>query len=153
MPARLRGFKDRLRYGAGIILAIAVVGGLSPTGTAQGSTQPAHRVAAGAPRAYLDESRIALPPSAELALRNAPASRSWRIVLSFAPITAAFLLIALLIVIRCRRRVTPSAENRAIAYMRVRHGHYWQPPDEPASRRPTDPGHPAAPTTDDAPGQ
>lgn len=54
----------------------------------------------------------------------------WRIVLPIALITPVVLLIALRIVIQRRRRGRPSAEDRAVAYMQLRHGHYWQPPDE-----------------------
>jgi hypothetical protein len=201
MPARLHGFKGRLRCGAGIGVAIALVGGLPPTGTAQSSTLPARGPAAAAPRAYLDELTIALPPSAELARRltssrylhqsatvslrevwhsmaannrikdsvherawaflrarrattdlHKPTRRSRRIVVTIAAITSAFLLIALLIVVRRWRRATPSAEDRAVAYMQVRHGHYWQPPNEPAPERPVDPSDRAGPATGGTPG-
>jgi len=46
-------------------------------------------------------------------------------------VTPAVVVIAVLVAIRRRRRATRSAEDRAVAYMQVRHGHYWQPPDEP----------------------
>jgi hypothetical protein len=86
-------------------------------------------------------------PGLILRARQMPAGQSWRIVLTIALIMPGLLLIALLIVVWRRRRATPSAEDRAVAYMQVQHGHYWQPPDEPPSGWPVDPGDRAGPTT------
>jgi hypothetical protein len=74
-----------------------------------------------------------------------PADPSWHIGMTIALITSAVVVIALLITLGRRRRATRSAEDRAVAYMQVRHGHYWQPPDEPAEET-HDAGDRAGPT-------
>jgi hypothetical protein len=38
----------------------------------------------------------------------------------------------LIVLIVARRRRAKRAESQAVSYMRVRHGHYWQPPTETA---------------------
>lgn len=203
MPAQRKGIKGRLRYGTRIGMAIAVMGGLSPTGTAQGSNLPTRGLAVAVRRVSLDELTTAHPPGAQFArhkaqrstssrqqrhqsikaslreprhstagrrikdsiqepataaaVRHAPKDRNkarrptWRIVLTIALLTSAILLIALLAVLGRRRRATPAAEDRAVAYMQVRHGHYWQPPDEPTSEKAVDRASAPGPTTVNTP--